>query len=281
MNWDDLRIVAAVRDHGSFAAASARLRIDETTVARRVARIQGSLGVTLFDAVDGARKPTAYCEAILVHVHEIARHVAEIGTVGKEALGVVGRFRIALTESVAEILAPHVAQFLMANPGLTLLFMTSHENVNFSRWEADFAVRLRKPDRGDFTITKLADIRLYLFEPIAMSGPDDRPLVCRYPEDLDHTPESQYLMARGLYKQSRCIAGSLRIVHRLVRTHNAVGVLPESVCADLLSDPGLRATLLESRRDAWLLVQNHLKRDPAARAVIDWVRNSFSALSAR
>ena len=30
--------------------------IDETTVARRVARIQGSLGVTLFNAVDGVRK---------------------------------------------------------------------------------------------------------------------------------------------------------------------------------------------------------------------------------
>src|SRR3954454_12749182 len=60
MNWDDLRIIAAVRDQGSYAGASARLRLDETTVARRVARIQGSLGVTLFDAVDGARKPTAY-----------------------------------------------------------------------------------------------------------------------------------------------------------------------------------------------------------------------------
>ena len=281
MNWDDLRIVAAVSDRGSYAGASARLRIDETTVARRVARIQGSLGVTLFDAVDGVRKPTGYCEAILAHVHEIARHVAEIGNVGKEAHGVVGRFRIASTYSVAEILARHAAQFLVANPGLTLQFMTSDENVNFSRWEADLAVRLRKPDRGDFTITKLADIRLYLFEPVAMRDPDDRPVVCCYPEDLDHTPESRYLMARRLHAQGRCITGNLRIVHGLIKTHRAVGVLPESVCADLLSDPGLRATLLESRRDAWLLVQNHLKRDPAARAVIDWVRDSFSALSAR
>ena len=44
MNWDDLRIIAAVRDEGTYAGASARLRIDETTVGRRLARIQRDLG---------------------------------------------------------------------------------------------------------------------------------------------------------------------------------------------------------------------------------------------
>ena len=45
MNWDDLRIVAAIRDEGTFAGASARLRIDETTVGRRLSR--GRLTPTL------------------------------------------------------------------------------------------------------------------------------------------------------------------------------------------------------------------------------------------
>jgi len=282
MNWDDLRIIAAVRDKGTYAGASARLRIDETTVARRVARIQASLGVTLFDAVDGARKPTAYCEAILAHVHQIARHVAEIGSVGKAAHGVVGRVRIASTPIVAEeILAPHAAQLLGANPGLTLQFKASEENINFSRWEADLAVRLRKPVRGDFAITKLADMRLYLFEPAAMRDPGDRPVVCCYPEELDHTPESRYLTARRLYTQGRCITENTRVVYALIKAHAAVGILPEHMCAELLRDRRLRATPLATRREAWLLVQNHLKRDRTAREVIAWVRHCFSVLSPR
>ena len=281
MNWDDLRVIAAVRERGTYAGASARLRIDETTVARRVARIQASLGVTLFDAVDGARKPTAYCEAILAHVHEIARHVAEIGSVGKESQGVVGRVRIATTPIVAEeILAPRTAQLLLANPGLTLQIKASDENINFSRWEADLAVRLRKPDRGDFTITKLAEMRLYLFEPVARHG-GDRPIVCCFPEELDHTPESQQLLARGLYSQSRCITENSRVVYALIKAHAAIGILPAHMCGELLRDRGLRATPLTSRREAWLLVQNHFRRGPAARAVIKWVRDSFQALSTR
>lgn len=282
MNWDDLRVIAAVRERGTYAGASARLRIDETTVARRVARIQASLGVTLFDAVDGARKPTAYCEAILAHVHEIARHVAEIGSVGKESHGVVGRVRIATTPIVAEeILAPRSAEFLRANPGLTLQIKASDENINFSRWEADLAVRLRKPDRGDFTITKLAEMRLYLFEPVAQGGPGDRPIVCCFPEELDHTPESQCLLAKGLYPQSRCITENSRVVYALIKAHAAIGILPAHMCAELLRDRGLRATSLTTRREAWLLVQNHFKRGPAARAAINWVRDSFRSLSTR
>ena len=282
MNWDDLRIIAAVRDQGSYAGASARLRLDETTVARRVARIQGSLGVTLFDAVDGARKPTAYCEAILAHVHEIARHVAEIGTIGTTVPGVVGRFRIASTNSVGEgILAPRAAPFLAANPGLALQFLTSGGNINFSRWEADLAVRLRKPERGDFAITKLAEIRLYLFEPAASGGTGEEAIICRYPDYLDDTLGSRYLMARGLYAQGRCIADSLRVARALIESGGAVGVLPQHMCGALLDDTRLRVTPLERRQDVWLLVQNHLKRDPAARAVIDWLRDCFDTLAAR
>jgi DNA-binding transcriptional LysR family regulator len=88
MNWDDLRIVSAIRDEGTYAGASARLRIDETTVGRRLARIERTLGLRLFEAVDGVRKPTPQCEAVIAHVEAMARHAAEINKVGE---GLPGR----------------------------------------------------------------------------------------------------------------------------------------------------------------------------------------------
>lgn len=278
MNWDDLRIVAAVRDEGTYAGASARLRIDETTVGRRLARIQRTLGLRLFEAVDGVRKPTRQCEMVLAHVQAMAAHVAEINKVGESLPGLTGRFRIASTNSVAEeILSPRASRLLTQNPGLAVQFLTSSGNVKFSRWAADLAIRLRKPDKGDFTISRLADIRLYFFEPAA--GIDLEPVVCGYPEDLDSIPELQFLKARGLHPRARCITDNVRVIKTLIQTHQAVGILPEYICGDLLADRRLRATLLPRRRDVWLLVQNHLKREPAARAVIDWVRDCFQEFS--
>jgi DNA-binding transcriptional LysR family regulator len=278
MNWDDLRIIAAVKDEGSYAGAGARLRIDETTVARRLARIQRALGLRLFEAADGARKPTPQCEMVLAHVQAMAGHVAEISHIGAASSGPTGRFRIACTNSIAEeILAPATGQFLAQNTGLALQFLTSSENVKFSRWEADLAIRLRKPDKGDFTISKLADVRLYFIEPAA--SPDVEPIVCSYPSSLDLIPESRFLEARGLRQHSRCITDNVRLIRTLIQTRRAVGVLPEYLCEELLADRRLRMTLLPQRRDVWLLVQNHLKRDRAARIVIDWVRRCFQDFS--
>jgi DNA-binding transcriptional LysR family regulator len=280
MDWDDLRIIAAIRDGVTFAGASTRLRMDETTVARRLTRLQKTLGVTLFTAVDGVRKPTAQCEAILDHVQEIARHVAQIGVLGKTTLGVTGRIRIATTNSLAEeILAPETAQFLLRNPGLALQFLVSGQNVNFARWEADLAVRLRKPDKGNFSITKLAEVRLYLFEPKEPMNAEGDPVICGYPDDLDETAESRFLKAQGLKARTRCVTDNLRVMRGLIQSHRAIGILPEHACGPLRADRGLNVTLLPHRLAVWLLIQNHLKRDPAARVVIEWMREMFNELA--
>lgn len=275
MNWDDLRIIAAVSDEGTYAGASARLRIDETTVGRRLSRIERALGLRLFEAADGVRKPTRQCEAVLAHVEAMAAHAAEIGRVGESLAGPVGRLRIASTNTVAEeVLSPRASDFLRANPGLTLQFLTSSENVKFSRWEADLAIRLRKPDKGDFAISKLGEIKLYYVEPVATGG---EPMLCAYPDELGAIPEMQFLRTRKA--RARCVTDNVRVICNLIRTHQAAGVLPEYSCADLLGDRRLRATLLPKRRDAWLLVQNHLKRDAATRVTIDWIRHCFRDLA--
>jgi DNA-binding transcriptional LysR family regulator len=278
MNWDDLRIIAAVRDEGSYAGAGARLRIDETTVGRRLARIQRTLGLRLFEAVDGVRLPTRQCEEVLAHVEAMAGHAAEIDRIGESLPGAVGRLRLASTNAVAEeVLSPRAGAFLMHNPGLTLQLLTSSENVRFSRWEADLAIRLRKPDKGDFAISKLAEIRLYFIEPAAGSGSE--PVVCGFPDELAGIPEAQFLKANGMQPRARCITDNIAVVRKLIQSRLAAGVLPEYGCDALLSDRRLRATLLPKRRDVWLLVQNHLKRDAAARVAIDWIRGCFQEIS--
>ncbi|BBB98939.1 MULTISPECIES: LysR family transcriptional regulator [Bradyrhizobium] len=278
MNWDDLRIIAAVRDEGTYAGASARLRIDETTVGRRLARIERALGLRLFEAVDGVRKPTRQCDMVLAHIEAMAAHAEEIGRIGESLPGPVGRLRIASTSAIAEeVLAPRASEFLRAHPGLTLQFLTSSDHVKFSRWEADLAIRLRKPDKGDFAISKLAEVRSYFFEPAATTAGEA--MLCAYPDELGGIPEMQFLRAKRL--RARCVTDNVRIIQTLIQSHHAVGVLPEHSCAALLTDRRLRATLLPKRRDVWLLVQNHLKRDAATRVTIDWLRACFQDAAQR
>ena len=276
MNWDDLRILIAVRNEGTFARAGVRLRIDETTIARRLNRLESSLGTRLFDAVDGSRQPTAYCKTVLEHADEVARQVSAINAITPDNSGITGNIRIATTPSIAdEVLSPGVSRLLHENPGLTLQFHASGQNVNFSRWEADLAVRLGRPAKGDFMITKLAQVKLFYFEPANESSTPSNHVVCAFPKDLDSTPESRFLIRKGIKEHARLISDSPATIRELIRSRHASGVLPEYACASLFDDPGIRATELPQQRDVWLLVQTHLKRDATARRVVEWIRDVF------
>ncbi len=278
MNWDDLRIAREVCRTGSYAAAGARLRINETTVSRRLARLQQDLGLTLFEAVDGVRKPTAACKELVAQTAAMANHAERIARIGDRDVGLVGRRRIATTDSLAtELLAPRLGTLLAEHPGLAIDFLASTENVNFSRWEADIAVRYQQPDKGDFVISKLVDMVFYLFEPKNAEA-DNRNLVVAYPQDLDGTPESKYLMSVGLHQRARCTTKNQLLVKQLIQSAGFSGVLASYMCTGLLDDPTLRVTKLPHRRGVWLLVQSHLKNDAPTRAVIDWIRDCFRAL---
>src|SRR3954447_18361829 len=48
-DWNDLRYFLAVAREGSTLAAGRRLRVSQTTVARRIAALEAALGLPLFD----------------------------------------------------------------------------------------------------------------------------------------------------------------------------------------------------------------------------------------
>lgn len=279
MNWDDLRVVRAVYETGSYAAAAAQLRIDETTVSRRLARLQRDLGMSLFKAQDGVRIPTDDCETIVAHAISMADHANAIERV-HDGAPTISRRRIAATDSVsAYVLAPNAPAFLSDNPNIILDFKASTENVDFSRWQADIAIRLSKPEKGDFLVSKLAEFDLFLCTPARRKVPEEV-LICAYPEELDETPETKILLKRGLHQKARCTTKNLAVMSELLHTQSCAGILPSYMCEDLIDNGDFKAEKLPRRRGAWLLVQRHLKDDIATRAVIDWIKACFAGIKA-
>lgn len=281
MNWDDLRIIAAVRNRQTYAGASKELRLDETTVARRLARIQEDLGFVLFNMVDGHREPTRKCEIILRHIDEISQEITRITKIGREQSELNGTIRIAATASIAEeLLAPSLAMLFETYPSLKIELKTSNENLNLSRWETDLAIRMNKPETGTSIIRKLGEIRYYIFQPAQLAKSTKNPIICAYPEELAKTPEMQELNRLGLFQQARFRAANIRIIHTLVSTYKAIGVLPEYLSGDLLEDSNLVATPIKQKREVWLLIQPHLKNDAVTRLAIDWITELFAPFRA-
>ncbi|MEX3008182.1 LysR family transcriptional regulator [Hoeflea sp. TYP-13] len=277
MNWDDLRIAIAVQQTGSYLAAAARLQIDETTVSRRIARLERSVGFKLFEAVDGVRRPTVLGGEMLRHAVHMSQEAARIEGLGERADHPTETIRLATTDSIAvEVLASAAPLFLTKHPGLSLQFLASTENVNFSRWEADFAIRPHKPDKGDFIITKIGEWVFYMFTPKDLAGTVNEPILCAYPEGLDMSPESQYLISSGQMKKAKCRTKNLLVIKKMLETGLCRGILPGFMSGDFLGNSKFEAERLAFTREIWLLMQPHLKQEPLARDFVDWIKLCFS-----
>lgn len=277
MNWDDLKIVRAVFRAGSFALAAKQLGVNETTVSRRLARFEKALGMTMFNAIDGERRPTAYCREVVAIADAMATQAEGLDDLVQNKRPAIVRRRIAATDSVSiALLAPDAARFMEANPGVGIDILASTANVEFSRWEADVAIRLRRPDKGNFTMRKLADLSLFLVEPLQYD-PDLFVPVCAYTEDLSHTPEMRYLDELGILEYATCRSRNLIVLKTIIRSGRYRGVLPGFMCSDLADDAALVLTRLPVKRSAWLLIQSHLKSDSATRSVVDWISERFAS----
>ena len=277
MNWDDIRVIRAVYGELSFAAAARHLGVNPTTVPRRLERLEKTLGFRLFDAVDGARRPTPECERLLELSEPIARQMEKIESLQHAESEPKERRRIAATDSVsAAILAPALPAFLDTHPHVNVDLMASTENVDFSRWEADIAIRLKRPESGNFIVSRLADFEFFLCEPAARElGTRAPPLLCTYPEELMDSPEAKALANRTALSSIRCTSKNLLVLKALVLSGRAVAALPDFLLRDLPAKNTIRLTPLPTRRSAWLLMQTHLRNDPTTRLLTDWLKSLF------
>lgn len=143
MNWDDLRYVLAVADHGTVSSAARELGVSHATVLRHVASFEADHNGQVFD-----RGPTGYqVRDDRRRVIEAARDVAQaVGTVDRLMHGsrapMRGRVRISSTDSMCRFILPGaVLRMREVAPELQLDLLSSNQHVDIARLQADISVR--------------------------------------------------------------------------------------------------------------------------------------------
>ena len=141
--WDDLRLVLAVAEQGSLAAAARVLGVNHTTVLRRVNAVEAAQGVRLFERLPGGVALTAAGE----EVRDAARAMAEAAAAIERRLAgrdlrLAGSLRVTTTDTLMAAVLPGIlADFRAAHPDVTVEVSTAHAVANLTRRDADVAIR--------------------------------------------------------------------------------------------------------------------------------------------
>jgi DNA-binding transcriptional LysR family regulator len=279
MNWDDLRMFVVLAREKTMAAASRRLGVDQTTVARRLRALEESLGAALFERAEGRWQLTAFGKRALERVERIEEDVAGIvRSAEAEAQTVSGVVRLTSVAAMnSEYLVHRLPDLYARHPDLVIDLVDSDLNLNIARHEADIAIRASRPESGDFIIRKLTVIGFAVYEsarPEVVAGRDDW---VAYNEDLAQLPEMLWL-------QSHLAGGRVRL--RDSGMHTLCGAIAGGIGRGILPcfvgdvHPELRRSAsgdLVLSRDVWLLIHHEARESARVVVVADWLVERFTA----
>jgi DNA-binding transcriptional LysR family regulator len=182
--WEDLQLLLAVLEAGSFSAAARRLTLTQPTVSRRVAGLEERLGCALFVRnVEGVQL-TAQATALVPALEQMARAAAELerATAGLDA-GPSGDVRLAAPPGVAyELLVPFAERLRERLPGVSLRVIAGVDRLDLSRGEADIAIRNFPPSQPDLEVVLQGQVPYRVCAAAKYAA--KLPSPCR-PEDLD------------------------------------------------------------------------------------------------
>lgn len=165
-DWNDLTFFLELARHGRLMPAARRLKVDHTTVSRRIAELERNLDSRLFQRCSGGFVLTEAGHKLFVIAEAIEQKMLSV----PEALGLqeagqlLGRVRVATMEGIAAFyLAAKFSEFAASMPGVVVELVTERHLINLTKREADISVSFVPPQGPRLLVRRVGEFRLALF----------------------------------------------------------------------------------------------------------------------
>lgn len=280
-DWNDYQAFLAVAQTGQLVRAARLLKVDATTIGRRLRRLEARLNQTLFEQTREGQLITESGEKLLAEVEGMAAAAARISSGSDRHQSLSGSLRIGVPEGFGTIfLTRHLGQFAALHPHLTIDVVANSSYLSLSKREADVAVFLSRPRAGPLIAQRVTDYTLGLYAsdsylraagvPKSLDELAERHTLVGYIPDLLYAPELRYLeeIHSGLAAQIR--SSSINAQYRLLAHGAGIGVLP---C--FMGDGGELVRVMKEqaiRRSFWLVAHRDTHHHRKVMTFVSWLR---------
>jgi len=251
---DDLLYLLALARAGRVTDAAHRLGVEHSTVSRRVAALERSIGRRLVDRTPQGWHLTDDGEELVAHAERIesALHDATQLAVSPRSLSLGGTIRIAATDGIGStVIAEAMVELRRTHPQLEVELTTAMRRFDVTSKDYDVAVTLQRLQSQRLAVTRLTDYSLGLYASanyLATHPPVRRRedlgghALAWYIDSLLDIPELDVFDSSVI--PSRRVLRSSNIVAQLsfVRAGGGIGLLPKYLAS---TSPELERVLAE------------------------------------
>lgn len=286
MDWDDLKIFLQLSRTRQMTAAAKALGMDDSTVSRRIARLEAELGLPLVLRAGRrtviTQKGRELAEAANEMESIILRKIAGAADISAELAGVV---RIGAPEGLGiAYLAECLARLAAERPGIEIELVALPRSYSLAAREVDIAITLDRPKSGQLTSQKLTDYKLGLYGSSPYFEAHNRPndlsdlqshIFTGYIPELLFTQELDFIkIAPGVQIKPVMRSTSVAAQANMVACGAALGILPLFVAK---RDRRLQRIMTDAiffERAYWLSVHDDLKGRPLIKFAMDVLRTN-------
>jgi DNA-binding transcriptional LysR family regulator len=134
LDWDDLRFFLTLTRTGSLSAAARDLRVAQSTVGRRLASLEASLGVRLLNRTPDGYLPTLAGEEVRVQAERLEAEALSLERiVGGRDTRLAGLVRVTCAETIAShILAPCFGALHAEHPDMMVELISNARELSLA-----------------------------------------------------------------------------------------------------------------------------------------------------
>jgi DNA-binding transcriptional LysR family regulator len=143
-DWNDLKYLLAIARHGSTTAAGKALRVNQSTVQRRLAELERRIGRPLVQRQQTGYRLTALGEELLPLARRVEQAALALAReVEAQARDLEGVVRVTCPEPIVYKLKGSglLERFHERHPGLEVEFVMSDRYLDLAKGDADIALR--------------------------------------------------------------------------------------------------------------------------------------------
>jgi DNA-binding transcriptional LysR family regulator len=287
-DWNELKVFLAVTRGGSTLAAAKALKINQTTVARRLEALESDLGLKLFERGQGGSRLTEAGQKILPDAERMEAVAAGLSHRARgHQRGLVGAVRVTATEILANVaITPALASFRDAYPDLKVELIVTDQPLDMEGGEADVALRAGEIlTEGDLVGRKVAEFpcalyasRNYLLDRGVPASVEDLRRHDLIAGDGVNTPLPGVGWMLGQLPGQEPVIRFNSLTNMLQALKAGMGVGPFGCLAADLEPELVRLIPVPEVTTTWIVTRRELKDTPRVRAFIDFFVPHFSQL---
>lgn len=276
--WDDLLYVLSVGRTGTLSGAARALRVNHSTVFRRIGTIEERLGVRLFDRRRDGYIPTAAGEAVIELASRMDEDVIALERkLAGEDLRPSGTVRVTTTDTMIPIVTPLCRTFRDQYPEISLELITGNQFLNLSRRDADVALRPSRNPPETLHGRRLADIAFAIYGSanyLASTGGKDLGRAHAWiglDDSLSHLSAFEWLKENVSAERIGFRSNAFEAVLAACRADMGLALLPCYMADAVPRLERLGDPIPELATGLWLLVHEDIRRTARVRAFIDFM----------